>query len=100
MLAGLIVFVIGKPLLKGKGESSNPARLRERVAGLPLEWLLYLFGIVLVVACWWRVQTQTVVVWGLGVTAFALLVCVGWPASPQPYQHATDPSSALCFRIQ
>src|SRR3546814_11976741 len=23
MLAGLIVFVIGKPLLKGKGESSN-----------------------------------------------------------------------------
>src|SRR3546814_1059824 len=58
MLAGLIVFVIGKPLLKGKGESSNPARLRERVAGLPFEWLLYLFGIVLVVVCWWMVQNQ------------------------------------------
>src|SRR3546814_1595491 len=78
MLAGLIVFVIGKPLLKGKGESSNPARLRERVAGLPFEWLLYLFGIVLVVACWWMVQNQGVVGWGLGVTGVALLHNFHW----------------------
>src|SRR3546814_11921160 len=80
MLAGLLVFGIGKPLLKCKGESSNPARLRERVAGLPFAWLLYLFGIVLLVACWWMVQTQGVVGWGLGVTGVALLVSVGWIA--------------------
>src|SRR3546814_15197097 len=77
MLAGLIVFVIGKPLLKGQGESSNPARLRERVAGLPFEWLLYLFDIVLVVVCWWMVQHQDVVGWGLGVTGVVLLGHVG-----------------------
>ena len=42
MLLGLVVFVIGKPLLAGRGEAPNPARLTERVAGgLKLEWLLY-----------------------------------------------------------
>src|SRR3546814_8525585 len=90
MLAGLIVFVIGKPLLKGKGESSNPARLRERVAGLPFEWLLYLFGIVLVVVCWWMVQNQDVVGWGLGVTGVALLGYVGWIAITKLDAHARD----------
>src|SRR3546814_8095903 len=90
MLAGLIVFVIGKPLLKGKGESSNPARLRERVAGLPFEWLLYLFGIVLVVVCWWMVQNQDVVGWGLGVTGVALMGDVGWIAITKLDAHARD----------
>lgn len=90
MLLGLIVFVIGKPLLKGKGESSNPARLRERVAGVPFEWLLYLVGMVLVVACWWMVQHQDVVGWGLGVTGVVLLVYVGRIAIVKLDAHARD----------
>src|SRR3546814_13805673 len=97
MLAGRIVFGIGKPLLKGKGESSNPARLRERVAGLPFEWLLYLFGIVLVVACWWMVQNQSVVGWGLGVTGVALPVYVGWTAITKLDPHARDRIFAAVF---
>src|SRR3546814_15169944 len=58
MLAGLIVFVIGQPLLKGNGEPSNPARLRERVAGLPFEWMLYVFGTAPVVGLRSGVRTQ------------------------------------------
>lgn len=76
MLLGLIVFVIGKPLLQGRGESSNPALLRERKLGLPFEWLLYLLGIAIVVACWWMVQNQAVVGWALGITGVALLAYV------------------------
>src|SRR3546814_20242057 len=72
------------------GESRSPARLRGRVAGLPFEWLLYRFGIVLVVACWWMVQTQGVVGWGLGVTDVALLVYVGWTAITKQDPHARD----------
>jgi POT family proton-dependent oligopeptide transporter len=47
MLAGLIVFVWGKPLLQGTGEPPNPAALKKRVIGpINLEWALYLFAIV------------------------------------------------------
>jgi len=81
MLLGLIVFVIGKPLLQGQGESRDPARLRERVAGIPFEWMLYALGIGIVAACWWMVQNQSVVGWALLVSGIILLLYVGWIAS-------------------
>ncbi len=77
MLLGLFVFVIGKPLLLGNGESSNPGKLRERFVGIPFEWLLYLSGIVMVFVCWWMVQNQQVVGWALGATGVVLLTYVG-----------------------
>ncbi len=88
MLLGLIVFVIGKPLLRGNGESTNPARLRQRLAGIPFEWLLYLVGIAMVVVCWWMVQNQAVVGWALGITGLILLVGT-WSGSPLPSWTAT-----------
>ena len=42
MLLGLAVFMWGKPLLMGKGEAPDPARLAQRVGGIRFEWLLYL----------------------------------------------------------
>lgn len=51
MLLGLVVFVLGKPYLQGAAEPAQPALLRERVLGLPREWLIYLgalAGVVLV----------------------------------------------------
>ena len=45
MLLGLIAFTIGRPLLLGQGEPPAPARLRTPVAGIRLEWLLYLVGV-------------------------------------------------------
>jgi len=90
MLLGLIVFVIGRPLLRGNGESTAPERLRHRVAGIPFEWLLYLLGLVIVVACWWMVQNQQVVGWALGVTGLALLGYVGWIAVTRLDAHARN----------
>src|SRR5690606_11784767 len=43
MLAGFVVFVLGKKHLQGKGEPPDPARLAEKVAGpISREWLIYL----------------------------------------------------------
>jgi len=59
MLAGLIVFVWGKPLLLGRGEPPKPlAKGRE--------FSMYGIGVVLVAICWVLIQYQSVVGWLLG----------------------------------
>jgi POT family proton-dependent oligopeptide transporter len=46
MLLGLIVFVLGKPWLQGKGEAPDPVRLKQPVFGpVNREWLVYLVGL-------------------------------------------------------
>ncbi|WP_223877967.1 MULTISPECIES: peptide MFS transporter [unclassified Luteimonas] len=89
MLLGLVVFVIGKPLLQGRGESVDPARLRARTAGIPFEWLLYGLGILIVLACWWMVQNQDVVGWALGITGVLLLAYVVWTAVTKLDRHSS-----------
>src|SRR4030095_1688793 len=77
MLLGLIVFIWGKPLLMGRGEAPDPARLQARVAGgLKLEWLLYLVGGAAVVGIWGLIQFQAVVGTLLGVFGVLLLIYV------------------------
>jgi POT family proton-dependent oligopeptide transporter len=73
MLLGLIVFVLGKPLLMGKGEAPDPVRLTSSVAGIKFEWLLYLVGIAAVVGIWQLIQYQEAVGYLLMV-AGAILV--------------------------
>jgi POT family proton-dependent oligopeptide transporter len=73
MLLGLIVFVVFKPLLLGRGEPENPEVLKERKFGLKFEWVLYLAGLLAVVACWWLVQNQQIVGVLLG-TCGAILI--------------------------
>ena len=76
MLLGLIVFVIFKPLLLGRGESSDPAKLSSTVMGIKFEWLLYLSGLVAVAIVWWLVQNQSVVGSLLGVAGGILVLYV------------------------
>src|SRR5690554_3882648 len=73
MLLSLIVFIWGKPLLMGKGEAPDAARLQSRVAGLKLEWLLYVIGFVAVGVSWALIQFQDVVGWLLFVFGVALV---------------------------
>jgi len=76
MLLGLIVFIWGKPLLMGKGEAPDPARLDSRVGGLKLEWLLYLIGFAGVATAWVLIQYQQVVGWLLGGFGLVLVLYV------------------------
>lgn len=73
MLLGLVVFVLGRPLLRGQGEPPVPARLESSVAGIKLEWLLYLVGIAGVAVIWALIQFQEAVGWLLLVSGILLL---------------------------
>src|SRR5690606_4104064 len=65
MLVGLAMFLWGQKYLHGHAEPSNPASLRERVAGLPREWLIYGLAVLGVLPVAW-------LMWAAGSGAFAL----------------------------
>jgi proton-dependent oligopeptide transporter, POT family len=99
MLLGLIVFVMFKPLLLGRGESPDPARLAAPVAGLKFEWLLYGVGLIAVLVCWWMVQNQAVVGTVLGVAGAILVSYVLFTAVAKLDAHARDRIFAAMFLI-
>ncbi|HEU0134371.1 MAG TPA: peptide MFS transporter, partial [Allosphingosinicella sp.] len=61
MLLGLIVFIIGKPYLMGRGEAPDPARLARPVMGIRFEYLLYALGVAAVGVVWALIQYQELV---------------------------------------
>lgn len=62
MLLGYIVFVLGKPLLEGKGEPPNPELLAKPVIGpLNREGLIYILGILGIGVVWALVQSNAIV---------------------------------------
>jgi POT family proton-dependent oligopeptide transporter len=73
MLLGLVVFIRGKPLLMGRGEAPDPVALSKPVAGIKLEWLIYLVGIGAVVGIWQLIQYQEAVGWLLMVAGVILV---------------------------
>ena len=73
MLLGLIVFIGFKPLLRGRGEASDPTLLTRAVAGIRLEWLLYLVGLVGVAVIWLLIQHQGFYGWLLLIMGALLL---------------------------
>ena len=73
MLLGLVVFVLGKPLLRGQGEPPSLERLASKVAGIKLEWLLYVVGLVGVAVIWALIQFQEAVGWILLLSGILLL---------------------------
>jgi len=99
MLFGLIVFIVFKPLLLGRGEPSNPEVLNKPVFGVKLEWLLYLVGLVAVVICWWLVQNQAVVGTLLGIAGAILVAYVLWTAVRKLEPHDRDRIFAAMFLI-
>jgi POT family proton-dependent oligopeptide transporter len=80
MLLGLVVFILGKPLLMGRGEAPDPVALRRRVAGVPLEWLIYGVGLAAIALLWVLVQAQEVVGWLLLASGATLLGYIAYIA--------------------
>ncbi|HXA41257.1 MAG TPA: oligopeptide:H+ symporter [Phenylobacterium sp.] len=79
MALGWIVFVLGKPMLEGKGEPPDPAALAKPIAGpLNTEWLIYIAGLAGVAAVWVVVQSFAIVSGLLGVGAIAVLGYLIW----------------------
>ncbi|WP_374248176.1 peptide MFS transporter [Thermomonas sp.] len=65
MLAGLAMFLWGQRYLHGHAEPANPATLRQRVAGIPREGLIYALAVLGVVPVAW-------LMWAAANGAFAL----------------------------
>ena len=78
MIAGYLVFIIGKPLLDGAGEPPNPARLAQKVAGpISREHLIYA-GALLGVGGVNLLMRQSAVVGGaLSLVTVAALIYLG-----------------------
>lgn len=81
MVLGMIVFVLGKPALRGRGEP--PAALARNT-----EWTLYALGVASVAVIWFLIQHQSVVqtaliVSGIGMLAYTLYEAFKLPKEPR-----------------
>lgn len=61
MFFGLITFVSGKKLLKGKGESTNAEFLEKKSFGIKNEWLIYIGSFLSTILFWQMVQNHDAV---------------------------------------
>ncbi|ATC33928.1 peptide MFS transporter [Caulobacter vibrioides] len=79
MLAGFIVFVIGKPWLDGKAEPPEPKVLKEKVAG-PINRELAIYGLSLLglIGIFYLVQFNAIVGVALNIGILASLGYIGW----------------------
>lgn len=100
MLLGLVVFIWGKPTLKGAGEPPDPVALKKPVfAGLNTEWLIYLGTALMTVVIWRMVRDQDTV--NLVLTVFGALVVgyILWRSVFKLVPHARDRIIAALFLI-
>ncbi len=73
------MFVFGKPLLEGKGEPPDPARLTMRAFGpVNVEWAIYLGALAGLVLVWLLVQRYALVGYMLAIASAAVLAYLGW----------------------
>ena len=94
MLVGLIFFILGKPLLMGKGEPKDPARLRGGK-----EWGIYGAGLAMVALCWAAVQYQELVGYVLGAFGGGLVLYVLFTAVTRLPSDERDRIFAAMFLI-
>ncbi|WP_082126314.1 peptide MFS transporter [Aurantiacibacter marinus] len=94
MLIGLVFFVLGKPLLLGKGESKHP----ERIAG-GKEWLIYGLGLAMVLLCFAAIQFQQLVGYVLGAFGGGLVLFVLFTAVTKLAAEERDRIFAAMFLI-
>ncbi len=78
MVAGLMVFIWGQKYLGDHAESRQPELLRERVAGLPREWLIYLGAFAGVLLVWQLIQRTWTVHGAMHLIAVLLALWFIW----------------------
>jgi POT family proton-dependent oligopeptide transporter len=92
MLAGLVVFIWGTPLLLGRGEPPRPL-------AKSTEWTMYGAGIAMVGLCWLAIQFQALVGYVLGGFGGALVLYVLFTAVAKLAPEERDRIFAAMFLI-
>lgn len=78
MALGFVVFIIGKPLLMGKGEPPNPELLTRPLFGpINRERLIYILGVLGVGVVWLLVPRKALVGTALSLSIIASFVTIG-----------------------
>ncbi|MEP7246213.1 MAG: oligopeptide:H+ symporter, partial [Gammaproteobacteria bacterium] len=78
MIAGLLVFVLGKRLLQGQGEPPDTALLKQRrLSVLNTEHMVYLVSLLSLVVIWFLMQRNELVGAALALGSVAILYYVG-----------------------
>jgi POT family proton-dependent oligopeptide transporter len=78
MALGFVVFVLGKPLLEGKGEPPAPEKLKEKIGPVSKEWLVYLATIPALFVIFLLVQSNALVGWVLNITSVIVIAFFVW----------------------
>ena len=91
MIAGLIIFVFGKPALRGQGEAPVPLKPRA-------EMYLYATGLAAVAVIWFLIQNQGAIQTMFGVTGVAMLAYTLYEAFKLP-KEARERIYAILFLI-
>ncbi|WP_327753508.1 peptide MFS transporter [Sphingobium sp. SJ10-10] len=100
MIAGVIGFMLCKPLLQGRGEPPDPARLKERVGGvISREWLVYLSSLASIALCWFLIQSHAIVGWMLAAASVAVVLYILWEAFGRMERIGRDRMLAALFLL-
>ena len=99
MLLGLIVFVRGRPLLMGHGEAPDPALLTRKVAGVSIEWLIYIVSAAAVLVDWVLVQQQQVIGTMMLISGVILFGYILWVAAVKLDRDSRDRIFAIVFLL-
>lgn len=99
MFFGLLTFISGKKLLKGKGESNNQAFLEKTSFGLKNEWIIYILSILSTLIFWQMVQNHTAVSLALQVAGGASFIYIVYYAITQLDSKARQQLMALTILI-
>jgi proton-dependent oligopeptide transporter, POT family len=94
MLIGLVFFVLGKPLLLGKGEPKDPEKLKGGK-----EFGIYGAGLAMVALCWAAIQFQELVGWVLAAFGGGLVLYVLFTAVTKLAPEERDRIFAAMFLI-
>ena len=94
MLIGLVFFILGKPLLLGKGEPKDPSKLSGG-----REFGIYGLGLAMVALCWVAIQYQDMVGYVLGAFGGALVLYVLFIAVTKLPSEERDRILAAMFLI-
>ena len=94
MLIGLVFFILGKPLLLGKGEPKDPAKIKGGK-----EYAIYGAGLAMVLLCWAAIQYQELVGYVLGTFGGGLVLYVLFTAVTKLHPEERDRIFAAMFLI-
>lgn len=99
MFFGLLTFISGRKLLKGKGESKVPELLEKKSFGLKNEWLIYALSVLSALVFWQMVQRHEVVSYSLMIAGAASFVYIVYYSITQLDKKAREQLMALTILI-